>query len=374
MRARLALLSGRFPYSPFQVFRLARQEGNATTFCMLYIFAEYVRPQAIYLWLSFAPWARIFLVSAALSFLLETKRNSKLGWPAMFVVLLAIQITASTLLAYNYDAAEKQYFDAVSWLLVYFILSSILVNAERLWVALYAFMLSCAKISIFCAYVWAARGFSFASWGVAGPPGYFQNSGELALLMAMVFCMSVSLCVSQKAALSKWRFRLLCLIPVSAAMTVLASSSRGSQLGFAVGMGWLFVSYRGLSFRNLITSAIVLVVTYLLLPAEQVERFVSSGSDETSVSRISYWNAAVDMLNRYPYFGVGHANFPVYYHDFLRDSGALRAGLEMAHNSYLQVGAELGYPGLLIFLLIIVASFSITRRVRGDAGAALRNG
>src|SRR5690606_20679523 len=89
-------------------------------------------------------------------------------------------------------------------------------------------------ISLFGTRTWIGRGFAFQDYGIAGPPGFFENSGELSLLMAMLTILSITLLLSRN--LTKWLY----LFPLTAIMTVLAASSRASQLGLLIGLFILF--------------------------------------------------------------------------------------------------------------------------------------
>jgi len=79
------------------------------------------------------------------------------------------------------------------------------------------------------------------------------------------------------------------------------------------------------------------------------------------------WNKALRMARDRPVVGWGVGTFPVrqarYYHrdvpmgpetEVLHRGGSLS---DSAHNSYLQVLAEMGYPGLVLYLLVPLAFF-----------------
>lgn len=83
------------------------------------------------------------------------------------------------------------------------------------------------------------------------------------------------------------------------------------------------------------------------------------GEDRSISLRFDYWNAAVKMAADYPWgVGVGHYRYlvPQYV-----------TGLEIgrsAHSTYFQCLAELGYPGLLLYLLVIAAAIYHLERAR----------
>src|SRR5690606_21965812 len=94
-------------------------------------------------------------------------------------------------------------------------------------------LLAAGKIALGTAKSWAGRGFSFADWGLMGPIGYFQNSGELAILMLMLFPLAFYLYQSVKNKIVWWERLLLILFWVCPILTVLGASSRGAQVALA---------------------------------------------------------------------------------------------------------------------------------------------
>jgi O-antigen ligase len=85
------------------------------------------------------------------------------------------------------------------------------------------------------------------------------------------------------------------------------------------------------------------------------------------------WHGAIKMIQARPLTGWGVGQYPVYQHNFTgvgRSTTAIgsfstRSSMaEQAHNFYLQTGAELGLPGLVLFLTVLGAFlFSAVRRV-----------
>jgi len=83
--------------------------------------------------------------------------------------------------------------------------------------------------------------------------------------------------------------------------------------------------------------------------------------------RMHIWRRGVGYMFRNPVFGVGPGNFQAA--EGMLSSFAARQQLGVgvrwnaAHNSYIQVGAELGMPGLFIFIAIIASTFAALRRL-----------
>ena len=228
-----------------------------------------------------------------------------------------------------------------------------MTTPQRLLFFLAIFCVASFKLSFSLALTWAKRGFSFSSWGLMGPPGFFQNSGELAIQMAVFWPVALGVAIALKPYISVWKYRVLMLMPVTAGMVILGASSRGGQLALAIQVLMRF--YRQI-FRFKVLVGVVAVVTlgWTFLPDEQKQRFSESGSDKTSQQRLLYWENGYEMLNDYPMTGVGYFNFRPYFTDYYPED-MLYPHAELAHNIFIQVAADLGYPGLVIYVCLILS-------------------
>jgi O-antigen ligase len=68
------------------------------------------------------------------------------------------------------------------------------------------------------------------------------------------------------------------------------------------------------------------------------------------------------MMNAYPWTGVGYFNFIPYYEMYYSED-VLYEKAELAHNIFVQVGADLGWVGLFIYLLMLMSCTNKTRKL-----------
>lgn len=90
----------------------------------------------------------------------------------------------------------------------------------------------------------------------------------------------------------------------------------------------------------------------------RMETMKTPENDPSIVSRYVFWKAAIEMARNRP-FGVGPGNFAYnlkYY--------APGYGKRSAHSTYFECLGELGYPGLLLFLVIVTIAFWEYERAR----------
>ncbi|MDR3590222.1 MAG: O-antigen ligase family protein [Negativicutes bacterium] len=87
-----------------------------------------------------------------------------------------------------------------------------------------------------------------------------------------------------------------------------------------------------------------------------LERLLSimNPTDTSSTLRLALWESTVAMIEDNPWFGIGWGAYWMVYPEY--DFFVLNASTKIfhAHNMYLNIAAEIGIPGLLAFLAILV--------------------
>ena len=340
-----------------------KQQSFAFWMVCAYLFFEYVRPHSIIPALDILPWAQTFLLLSIVGLLADRNHKWVKSPINVWMLLFFLIIIFSSVFAYDQAIAWKHLPDFYTWLIIYFVVINSVTNEQRLFIFLMIFVLASAKLAFFGARTWAFRGFGFTSWGLMGPPGFFQNSGELAIQMSIFFGLSVSIFTALKNKVKGLRYWFLFLCPIAAAMTIMGASSRGAQLALAVQLLILF--HRKITLKRVFLAVLISGLIYSLLPDEQLARFQNMGDDDTSRQRILYWENGLDMMLESPLSGAGYFNFPSYYNAFHSDDligMRVKYGAELPHNIFIQVGAELGFFGLLIYVALILQGISINAR------------
>lgn len=329
-----------------------------------YLFLEYVRPQQIYPAIGFLPWGQLLILGSLAALVLEGKIPRPRTIGGTYLMVFTGAVILSCFFAFRPSIAFNQLELHLSWVLVFLIIITAVDTPERFLVFLLLFLLASFKMSQHAARSWASIGFGFRSWGVAGPGGWFQNSGEFAIQMCVFIPLAGAFIWALKDRWSPWKLGFFLLFPITALMGVIASSSRGAQVAVAVTLAWflIFVSRR---FKTFATVAVLAAATWIVMPDAQKERFETAGDDRTSTERTVRWEDGIEITNANPVFGVGYKNWTPYYQAHYPHRP--RHGL--VHNIFIEASAELGYVGLLAFLAMIYATFRLnwqTRRlVRG---------
>lgn len=162
---------------------------------------------------------------------------------------------------------------------------------------------------------------------------------------------------------------------------MLKTGSRGAIFGFLAMLVFVFLrSSMTDRIAIMALSMFLLLFALLIVPASLRNRYTTlfssdSGDDSavgakeltdiavaSSEARQQVLKMSVEMTLKHPLFGVGPGMFAEAVEDDLRQQGK-RTTFLLSHNSYTQVSSELGFPGLFLFLAILVSCFKATGAV-----------
>ena len=160
------------------------------------------------------------------------------------------------------------------------------------------------------------------------------------------------------------------LVVLSAAFV--HSGSRGGFLALVAMGGFLALRYTAVSLGARVCA---LVVVGLVLLGTASQRYwqqmgtILSDTDYNQTEeagRLQIWRRGVGYMFDHPLFGVGPANFGVAEGTLSPFAERQQFGVGVRwnapHNSLVQVGAELGVPGLVLFVGMIANAFVVLRR------------
>jgi O-antigen ligase len=106
---------------------------------------------------------------------------------------------------------------------------------------------------------------------------------------------------------------------------------------------------------------VMLATPHYLIRLESLVRGNIEGSgDKGSIeARSELLRESLRLMVHHPIFGVGPGNF-----------GVITEEWRVAHNTYTELGAETGFPGLILFCAVLVSAVRRIRRVRKLPGYA----
>jgi hypothetical protein len=206
---------------------------------------------------------------------------------------------------------------------------------------------------------------------------YFPNQNLLAgglLVPALLLC--ATRLTRPKA--SPWLIAPVLLF----AAGIFCSGSRGALLGLGAGAAWLLFRLSkeapkkamvlALGFASL--AAVMLWAPGSIL-AQRLERQQDAGTSDPRFNfRWQIWEATARAANERPVHGWGLGSYSrlMEGRELRLPPGVQRLGLDHAHNSWLELAAELGWPAFLAALCLAMAAYWRWAR-QGGAGAGLES-
>jgi len=345
------------------MWRTFNKEHISFRLLLVYFFFEYIRPQSLYSLLDIIPWTKLILIMILLTVFLDKSVHWVGNTLNKQFIIFCLIVIASGINAYSPSVSWTEHTVLLNWFLLYFLVINIVNTEKRLFLFIIAYLLFSFKMAQHGALGFAARGFAFTSWGLIGSPGWFRNSGEFAIQMLIYGPLAISVVISLKKYWGKYKLWFLYFAAASGIISVIGASSRGAQLGL-VGIVLVFLLKLKGGVKGIVLLAILSYGLYQVLPEEQLQRFNSMGTDNTSLQRFAYWEVGMSIIEEFPVLGIGYFNWMEYVRHLYPDGLGVYHVVQLPHNIYIQVASEQGYLGLLMFILMALTAFYLNYKTR----------
>jgi len=341
---------------------LKRQHKPFWWLCVYFLF-EYIRPQSLYPAIDIIPWGLTCLMLVLVFSILDRETKWVPSSANKTIIIFSVVVALSIMVAHSPIAALNKIDIYLSWLILYFAFIAIVNNENKLILFIVFFLLINFKMSQFGARNFLLHGYS--SYGVSGSPGWFKDAGDLGHQMIVFVCFSIAFIVALKKYWSRTKFVLFSLAPITGMLTIIATASRGVQLGIACTALWFILKSKG-GLKVLLLISAAGVVFYNLLPPEMISEFRNAGEDSTSQQRLILWDIGWETLKEHPFLGVGYYNWLEYCSSQYPFGipGTRRDHCLVIHNTYISAGTELGFIGLSLYLLLVLTVFRLNYRTR----------
>jgi O-antigen ligase len=273
-----------------------------------------------------------------------------------FLALFCIAAVSSVTLSNTSDITFRPMASYVSFALLFFVTIALVNSYERLHATLLSAIAGEAFTSLYVIREFQASGGTDLRPGyIAGDSNYFATCAVLVIPIAMYFAWKST---SRR---ERW-FCGISLFLILFASTL--ASSRGGLIGLCVVMGYL-VLRSGKSRKAAILVALVLLPLLLYLPASPLSRMLHPDYADKLGSEIrwDFWRAGFKMIQNHPLTGIGLGNFSAYSNMFIFGVGR-RHGI--ACNTFLELTAELGFPGVLAYCMILWGALRSAGRLRAE--------
>lgn len=185
--------------------------------------------------------------------------------------------------------------------------------------------------------------------------GMFTNPDDVGLHLVMMIPIAVALLFGTRSLLRKTIYGAFALLMLAGTIFTFSRGAFLGLLGAVVVLGWKFGRRNKLVFFALFF--LFLAAVLIFAPGHYATRLLSIF--DHSLDPVGSASARQGLLLRsiyimivHPLMGVGISNFPLY----------TSAG-KLSHNAYTEVGAELGIPALVIYLMLMIWSLKNLGRI-----------
>ncbi len=342
--------------------KTVEQNRDVVAFVALTIFAVvmYAAPGE---WIPALASLRLALTSSAVAAgLMVLRRVGKMealyfdgvrGFGLMAFTALAF---ASTSWAVNPEVTRTTAIELAKLTAIYLTLVNVVTTPKRLAVLTGALVLASIVTSVGVLQTYNA-GLNLVEGFRAHWIGVYADPNHMAMDLAIIVPLAVAFLFRKE---SGWIFRIACGAAAALAVAaIVVSHSRGGFIGLACAMAvWAFREKRRV---QAIICAFVLAVGLVVFAPKSFwqrnETVTEFREDASAMGRVYAWNVASRISLDRPLLGVGAGSFR-YAWPLYAPPEARRA--YVAHNVFLDVIGELGWIGMLFFMLF----------VGGAAGAA----
>ncbi len=309
------------------------------------------------------------LIAATLISYLTTVRSRPAAiWPGVMILLAwSLYAAAHIPFAESAEIGWRGFLSGPSFVLVFLAVAYARWSEETRWrifkgLIVVSFVTGAyALFRLFAGPTEAEEGISRLSAGIAGDPALFGSLPNRVYLGGFAAVLAPVLLTAALATRGRWQ------LTSTAAFVLMVVALFGSQVRIAlvaamIGIAVVIVLFQasrafsaakhglvGLAVAGLlVTGALGYALTIADSPAKQqrFERIIDPGSDYSFRQRLRKWETALDQINREP-FGQGLGTAGATQRQFAE---RLRLDNHYVDNSYLQLGIQLGYPGVLLLV------------------------
>ena len=200
----------------------------------------------------------------------------------------------------------------------------------------------------------------------------FYDRNELALMLVVLLPAVVHFMRAGEPAVRR-AFALGCFLLF--VFTIVRGGSRGGLVGLSAVLGYVLLTFRTVprSTRVAVAAgAVLLLAGGGAMYWARMRTILQPTADynvSASYGRAAIWQRGLRYVRERPLAGVGASGFAVAEHELSplarrRIMAGRPVHLLNAHNIFVQVAAELGLPGLVVFVALLVQMARTLRRVR----------
>jgi probable O-glycosylation ligase (exosortase A-associated) len=348
-----------------------------------YIWVDFLQPQKLTYWfLNGAPLALVMAAGAFIYYLMfDQKQRLRLSTVQVLIIIFAFYATVSTFTwAVLFDHAYEKWDWVWKGFLFAVFLPFVLSTRRRVEAALFTMTLSLAAITISGGIktLLGSGGYGNVSFLVVSNTGLFEGSTLATVSLAFI---PVTLWLYRNnSIMKKSMLTLLATAGIIFSMTLVTVGAE-ARTGLIAGAVLALLLWLGAKRKLLLGAAMVaaVIASIPLLPQSFKDRMstVKTYDEDVSAStRLAVWAWTIDYVKEHPLgggFGVYRINsFNVEVKKREGEEGNqdvsttyIKKNARAFHNSFFEVLGEMGYPGIILYLSILVLGIRTAWSLRG---------
>jgi O-antigen ligase len=300
-----------------------------------------------------------------------TRANILNLWPMRFIAVLGFLACCSAVFGISLGRSASFILDAYVKTLAYaFLVALSIRNVRDLYTLVWGYVISCGILTYFSLFVFGlSRG--SGSYVTRLNDMYTYDSNDIGVVMMIGMALTMLVLIVARGR-NRW-FALLILLGIAA--TIARSGSRGGFLGFVAAAAAALVLVNSVSAgRRLGLLLATLVALAIAAPPgywKQMNTIIQPKEDYNYSAldgRRALIERGLGYIEKYPLFGLGINNFaraecsisPK--REVLRINGPMRC--TPPHNAFLQAGTELGIPGFIVWVSLVIGGIIAPLRLR----------
>ena len=336
------------------------KRGHAISFVGLLLFTAlvYLRPYEIFPSLKWTASGAFWLALATLLVYVPSQLalEGRITTPLRQINLLLILLFTGLLsvpFATDRSMAWGGFVEFVKVVLIFIILVNVLRTETRLRLIVMLILVVSCWMSVGAINDYRLGRFALPGARIEGIiGGLFDNPNDMALHLVTMIPIAVAFFLTSRHLPGKL------IYPVCVALMVagiVASFSRGGFLGLICATGYMVWRLSRTKRVFFLAIALVLCAGFVALAPDDFRTRIATTGDSSSIQRQNDLKRSLFVLVHHPVFGVGINNYVLF-------SNTDHA----THNAYTQIGAEMGVPAMLIYLMFLLAALKPLRQIGID--------
>jgi len=316
---------------------------------------------------------RLFMILAILGYLLSREKRLSVMKEKSWVWFFLMQVLALGLIPFSVWRGQS-----LDWfletnlriLITFYLFLAAADSWKKFGALIKTIFISCFLVAIRVILAYRSGNFVFDSDGTKRVVGVgtlgSNDPNDLALVLAMAVPLGLYYWHTQKG-FKKIFFGLLIGGLLSA---LVVTGSRGGYLGIGLGLAIFYgCLYRKRKLKYIAVMVLLVLIAGLVMPAQYKARFLSTfdESDYTRVDerhgRVAVWKRSWKAMWKRP-IGYGLKNASIAEGE-QKSAEGMQGKWMVTHNSYLQIGLEIGVLGLVFFLLFLWSGFANIKKTLG---------